>query len=290
VVGFAVLAGVSATPSAYDSRTGLLIRNQLLSGTMAGAVVAICVLVASKTPHTPRWSRLLSAASAAMLVPLAAESVARHTAADIAVASTAIFYAARLWARRGVRSPLGAASGAVASACDASALIAPVAALAGAWRRKGSKEYGTILSMAVFAACLAAMPLTVERTHGVVFAIHRDVTILLPILGLGLAGAAFAERWSRNRDFRVAAAIGGFGLLLALFGWPVQARLGCLPFWFLMPLGLSDTLSVVLRPSTRPLTRGLGAACAAVLAGLCILSLIAWAQGPLLLLYLLERP
>ena len=253
----------------------------------------------SPSPPPPAWCRSVAAMSLAALAPLVMESNLHGVMADAALVSLALAVAVSHAAGGAGPAAAGAVLTGVACALDATALLWPIGCAWAALARRSDRRHACVLLAAggvgVIVATLAGWPRWTGHVHRLaVHAIHRDLTFLLPVLMLGGAGYACAWRRLRTRAGEPAplrltgwAGAGTLALVLALIGWPVNVRLCVLPFWWWMPVGLSDLAETSRdRRKQYQVVRFVGLLSCAVLVALSWAGVKRWLDGPLIALYL----
>ncbi len=243
------------------------------------------------------WSRVVTAVWVAGVTPYAVESVPHHRLADLSLAAMAIAVSLSLGRRRAWSVVAMALATGVACACEATATIWVVACVTAAIRRK-ERRAGACLVLAcgvlgVITARFAGWPQTAgQAIYSVVYAMHRDLMIVIPAVLLGLVGYAkahadTADYPSEQSFLRAWTPIAACALLLLLLGVPLDVRLCVLPLLWWTPTALTELGRITTGCQTPPSpVRAIGVLSCFVTATLAITGLRHLANGPLFALHL----
>jgi len=301
----AVLAAPAALPVLFEQGRGafhLGVWATALACTLAGSVCLFVSTGLASRRGIPAWCRCVSAASLAAFGPLAASSTLCQTWANFALVAMVLAVTVSLADSVPLRWSVGLFMTAVACALDATALVWPIGCLwSGLTCRQGRRYALAVLAAGIagtLVACLSGWPvLTGYRMHGAVYALHRDVVVLMPVIVLGLAGYARGRVWRGPGSGGGAdgwllgwAAASVCALLMVVLGGPLNVRLAGLGLWWLMPAGLAELAQMWTSDSgRRSVVRHLGMLSTAVVAALALAGLRGWCDGLLLALYLLTE-
>jgi hypothetical protein len=191
----------------------------------------------------------------------------------------------------------------LACALDATALVWPIgyalATPAGNQSRLAAVAMLAAGAAGVLVSWFAGWPsFTTYRFYQVVYTVHQDLIVLLPVLVIGFAGyAGQCECSQATRAARGAtpwlsgwSALAVAALFVALVGGPVHVRICVLPFWWWLPAGLAE-LSALLKEGEKSAARarGVGLLSCVLLACLLLTSWRHWLDGPLMGLCLLTQ-
>jgi len=301
----ALLAVPASLPIILEQGRGEFYLAAWVTALLCTIIGSVCLFVSTRSALSrdiPAWCRCVSAASLAAFGPLAVGSTMYQTRASLAMAALVLAVSANLASSQLLRWTVGLLMTAIACALDATALIWPIGCVwSGLARRQGDKNAWVLLvaGMAgMFIAWLLGYPvLTGYRMQGAIYALHREVVILMPIVVLGLAGITRLRgrrtEGTRNRTdgYLLGWVVTGMCvLLLAVLGCPVNVRLCVLGLWWLMPIGLAELAQMLTSDvRRRSVVRRIGILLSAVLVVLSVAGMCGWRDGVLLTLYLLTE-
>ena len=201
--------------------------------------------VARRFGGVPTWIAFLSVTA---LAPLAVESLVFHVRSEIAWLALGLAVVVS-HGKPGARA-LSLSLAVVACICDATALIWPLGCLLGALTdRRLRVEAAAMLLLSLLAVVVMmglGQPTTpVERLLVQVHGLHRDLTLLLPVLVLGSFGwmTSGVARDDLSR-LKGTAGVAMVALVLILLGVPLSVRVCVLPFWWWMPAGWAELASL----------------------------------------------
>ncbi len=157
-------------------------------------------------------------------------------------------------------------------------------------RRRGAPPLAGVV---VVGWCAAGLFLLFCRAGGGLAGVHRDLTILLPLLLLGAAGFAKArsEKIESNKSSSYMlswTAIALACLCLLIMGLPLDVRLCVLPVLWWVPLGVAELGAITIGSQRKyPPLRAVGILSTVVVGCLLYPSVLRWLDGPLIAVYFL---
>ncbi len=296
-------AALAALPPAFDPATG--VRTVEWAAATVTAVLAASCLAASRqsvpSAGTRGRTRLVAALSLAVLAPAAADAASHPVWADISLVTAALAVLIGTSRTEPYAIGLSAALTFAACVCAGTALVWPAGCAVAAVSARPSRRPAATVAVFGAAGFLCARvagwptlwPCDLPGAGGL---IHRDLTLLLPVLlvgGTGLViGRPEVDGQSPRALDRCLVPWGGTavcGLVLAVFGLPIDVRLCALALWWAMPDGL-DALAEALDSKTRRavLTRIVAVLSVALLAVLAWPGLARLRDGALLLFHIVS--
>jgi hypothetical protein len=297
-VGAVVLAAFGALPPVFDVYGGLRVEPWLIRFVCAAAAaLALLFSVDGRRDGGPAfWHRATAALSLAALAPLAMESAGQTNLPALTFAFTAL---AAFLVARGTDTWATGAAIAAGSACGLAGVLWPLGYAWAAFARGRETRRASFLlgaaTIGVVAGRSGLLAPAAGRALSSAYAAHRDMTILLPVFMLGLAGymkgARNGRRAARDADVPWPAGWAGLaiiGLALAIVGFPLDVRVCMLPFWWWMPAGLQQLRRAVVVPGARAkAVRWVALMSCMLVAVCCWAGLCGWLDGPLLAIYML---
>jgi len=293
-------SGIAAFPSAlsatFTAASSHLLTIDFLLTWATAWTVAVCFLVASRHQRTPAWTRVLTALSLAVYLPIAVESKMQCYEANAALVLTASAIALSSFGRSTVLWLAGLPMIVTACAFDATAVLWPIGCLWGSRvdRRPCLPACALIAAGAIgitLAEIANATMWTTAPLPEFLPAVHRDFALFAAVIMLGLAGLlstrgsvhAQGDGSPHNHSWAVA---GLFGSMLALVSLPIDLRLCILPLFWCMPDGLNLLRAISATDRTRhPVLRYVGLVSWAIVIVFAWPALHRWLNGVLFILF-----